>query len=122
MLLFFGENNSFQRFLYFRRVEKLNLPDFKARWRFWRAAIVIVAYASWMVFLDENNLLVQYRRYSKLRELEKNRDYYTGEIKVVSHELYELRNNPETLEKFAREHYWMKRADEDVFVLVAEGN
>ncbi len=91
------------------------------RWWSWRAVIVVLAYASWMVFLDQNNVMIQYRRYSKLKELENNRDYYLGEIKRVSHELHELKNNPETLEKFAREHYWMKRSDEDVFVLVAQG-
>jgi cell division protein FtsB len=79
-----------------------------------------MAYFSWMAFLDENNLMVQYKRHRKLKELEKNKDYYSAEIKRVSHELYELSNNPETLEKFAREHYWMKRPDEDVFVLVAQ--
>ncbi len=120
MLLFPLEHTCFIAFLYFRKVGNFDLQALKGHFWSWRAVIVIMAYFSWMAFLDENNLMVQYKRHRKLKELEKNKDYYSAEIKRVSHELYELSNNPETLEKFAREHYWMKRPDEDVFVLVAQ--
>ena len=44
--------------------------------------------------------------------------FYLQQIDQTQKQYSELTTNPETQEKFAREHYWMKRDNEDVFVLV----
>ena len=87
------------------------------KWWSVRAILAFLAFAVWMLFLDENNILLQVKRSSKLQELQGTRDYYANEIKRINTELVELKTNPETMEKFAREHYWMKRDNEDVFVI-----
>lgn len=77
-------------------------------------------FAVWMAFFDENNLITQYRRHAELSDLLEKKDYYVEQIAKTDKEYKELTTNPETQEKFAREHYWMKRDNEDVFVIVEE--
>lgn len=77
-----------------------------------------VAFVVWMAFLDDNNLLTQYRRHSELSSLLEKKEFYIEKTSKTREEYAELTTNPVTQEKFAREHYWMKRDNEDVFVIV----
>ncbi|UYZ58927.1 FtsB family cell division protein [Hymenobacter latericus] len=74
----------------------------------------------WMTLFDGNDLLKQYEMYDKWRELQVQKEYYTGKIAEVKKDRAELLSSPEMLEKFAREKYVMKRPGEDVFVLVPQ--
>lgn len=74
----------------------------------------------WMVFLDSNNLMVRFALTSKLNALENEKKYYEEKIKEVEKDRDELFGNKETLEKFAREKYLMKKETEDVFIIVEE--
>lgn len=51
----------------------------------------------------------------ELRETEK---YYEKDIEEAKMRLQELMSGKEELEKFAREQYYMKEADEDVFIVI----
>jgi cell division protein DivIC len=82
--------------------------------------IALFLFFAWMIFMDENNLLNQYRKYSQLKELREKRAYYIEQIKTTNQQYAELTTNPESQEKFAREKYRMKRDNEDVFVIVKE--
>lgn len=59
-------------------------------------------------------------RRAEVKKLESERDYYTNEIKRNQNEIQELRSNPKQLEKFAREHYLMKKDNEEIFVIVED--
>ncbi|MBK7108785.1 MAG: septum formation initiator family protein [Bacteroidetes bacterium] len=72
----------------------------------------------WMSFFDQNNLLVQIDRLQALNEAKGKADYYLEETEVAKQQLKELLTNEQTLEKFAREKYYMKKPNEDVFVIV----
>ncbi|OON68046.1 FtsB family cell division protein [Hymenobacter sp. CRA2] len=72
----------------------------------------------WMLLFDANDLLKQYEMFDKYRELQEQKEYYTGKIEEVKQDRAELLSSPEMLEKFAREKYVMKRPGEDVFLLV----
>lgn len=80
--------------------------------------IVGTLFAVWMLFLDENNLINQYRKHKELVNLEEKKDFYAEQTATTEQELNELTSSAETQEKFAREHYWMKRDSEDVYVIV----
>ncbi len=79
-----------------------------------------LALAGWLLFFDGNDLLSQIDRRSKLTELQRERDYYKNKIGEVQRERDALLNNPEQLEKFARERYLMKRPREAVYVIVRD--
>lgn len=82
--------------------------------------LVTAAFVVWMLFFDKNDLYTQFEHRQQLTKLEQERDFYTKETAQVGKELDELTTNPQKLEKFARERYFMKKADEDVFVIVKE--
>ena len=77
-----------------------------------------VAFAVWMAVIDDNNLINQYRKHAELSALLEKKKFYMQQITETQKQLSELTSNPATQEKFAREHYWMKRSNEDVFVIV----
>lgn len=70
-----------------------------------------------LIFLDRHSLWTQWRLYRAQQRLENDRVFYQEKIKEATEEAedFEL-----TKEKFAREHYYMKRADEDVFIIQEE--
>jgi cell division protein FtsB len=82
--------------------------------------LVSVFFVVWMLFFDKNDLYTQYEQRQQLNKLEQERDFYTKETAQVAKELDELSSNQQKLEKFARERYLMKRANEDVFVIVKQ--
>ena len=55
-----------------------------------------------------------------LRQLERDKEYYQERIEEDSRKLNELRTSDENLEKFAREQYFMKKDNEDIYIIVDE--
>lgn len=72
----------------------------------------------WMLFVDGNDLISQWRLSSKYNDLLKERAYYQEKIKEVEIDREGLLSDDELLEKFARERYLMKKETEDLFVIV----
>ena len=85
-----------------------------------RYAYSILAFAIWVSFIDHNNILTQYSYHAKLNVLEGEKEYFEAAIEKTSKELYDLTENPATLEKFARENYFMKKENEEVFVFTTK--
>ncbi|MCX6231562.1 MAG: septum formation initiator family protein [Bacteroidetes bacterium] len=82
--------------------------------------ITILAFAIWMIAIDKNNMIAQYKLRKDLIDLRAKKIYYTKEIEKDKKEIYELNTNMKTLEKFAREKYLLKRDNEDIFLIVKE--
>lgn len=72
----------------------------------------------WMIFIDSNNLINQFKLSRKLSELEDRKEYYLERKEKIKAEREELMGNPELMEKFAREKYLMKKESEDLYVIV----
>jgi cell division protein FtsB len=79
--------------------------------------LIAMAFLVWMTFFDKNDLFSQYQYHHQVKKLKQERDFYKKETAKVAKDLDELTSNPQKLEKFAREKYLMKRANEDVFVI-----
>ena len=71
-----------------------------------------------MLFFDSENLISQYKISKKLESLENEKNYYLQKIEEVKQDREELLNDPELLEKFAREKYYMKKDKEELYVFV----
>lgn len=71
-----------------------------------------------MAFFDRNNFLYQRGNLNQLKGLEAEKQYYTEQIALNQTNLNELLTNQETLEKFAREQYLMKKENEEIFVII----
>jgi cell division protein DivIC len=79
-----------------------------------------VIFLAWMLALDSNNLIARYQLGSKLSSLEDEKEYYEEKIKEVEKDRDELFGDKESIEKFAREKYLMKKENEHIFVIVEE--
>ena len=79
--------------------------------------IATVVFLAWMVVLDSNNFIARYELSSKLGSLEGEKEYYVEKITEVQKDRDELFGDRESLEKFAREKYLMKKESEDIFVI-----
>ena len=86
----------------------------------YRYAITLGAFALWMLFFDQNNMIEQFKLRRQLNNLKAEKEYYIREMEKAQQEYDELFTNQESLEKFAREKYLMKKDDEDIFVIVPE--
>ena len=76
-----------------------------------------ITFLVWMTFLDSNDLINRYRMSAKLRSLEHEREYYREKIEDVERDRTDLMGTTESLERFAREKYLMKRDQEDIFIV-----
>lgn len=74
----------------------------------------------WVSLFDQNNLIKRYKHMKYIKRLEDDKAYYQERIKTDAARLKELRTDKDNLEKFAREEYFMKKPNEDIFVIVEE--
>ena len=78
---------------------------------------VTLVFLLFFFFLGENNFLVTHRLKRDLVELNKEIDLLEHDIKQDSDEAVSLIGNPDALETYGREHYYMKRDNEDIFII-----
>lgn len=79
--------------------------------------VATVIFLIWMMVLDSNNLIARYQLSAKLSSLEDEKEYYEEKIKEVEKDRDELFGDRESVEKFAREKYFMKKESEDIFII-----
>ena len=79
--------------------------------------ILLLLFIFWIVFLDDYNLINQNKMKNNVDDLKEQKEFYISEIKSDSTELFNLKNNSEKQEKFAREKFLMKKDNEDIFIL-----
>ncbi|MEX6688560.1 septum formation initiator family protein [Danxiaibacter flavus] len=79
--------------------------------------LAIAVFVVMLIFVDKNDVFVQVSRKQQLKELTDSRDFYLKEIEKTKKELADLQNNPAALEKYARENLYMKKSNEDIFIV-----
>ena len=71
----------------------------------------------WITFFNMKDLATDFSRRLKLKELQKSEQHLINEIAATRNELGQLKTNAQTIEKYAREKYLMKKENEDLFIL-----
>ena len=79
--------------------------------------VTTICFGTWLMFFDDRDVVTQIKQSGEARDLELSRDYYNGQIVVTRKELDQLKSDPGTLEKYAREKYRMKKDNEDLFIV-----
>ena len=79
--------------------------------------VVIVLGVIIVGFIDENSFMRRIQLELKISDLKSNIEKYNKQYQDDSRQLREIRRNPKTIEKIARERYFMKADDEDIYVL-----
>lgn len=82
--------------------------------------VTSISFLVWMLFLDSNDLISRFKLGAKLRNLNREKEYYQVKIADVQKDREELMTDRELLEKFAREKYLMKKETEDIFIIQEE--
>lgn len=82
-----------------------------------RYLIVGGVFFIWMLFFDTYSIITQLRYYLKIRELKNTTKFYNQEIAKTMDDQKELFSSQAKLEEYAREHYYMKRDDEDIYIV-----
>lgn len=80
-------------------------------------ALVVVIGVLFVGVLDDNSVWAHMRNKQRINELEEEIEKYDADYKRDQAQIRELDRNPKAMEKIARERYFMKADDEDIFVL-----
>jgi len=78
--------------------------------------LISLVFVGWMFFLDTNSWFIHHELDQEINQLQDNKNYYQKEISKDKAVIENLQDSVE-LEKFARQKYYMKRADEDIYII-----
>ncbi len=78
--------------------------------------LILLVFVVWMIFFDENSLVNHWELDREIDKLEKSNEYYREEIRNDQKVIDNL-NDPDSLEKYAREEYKMKKENEEIFLI-----
>ena len=68
-------------------------------------------------FLDENSLWSHIKNLHTIEQLTEEKEKYNAAFERDQAQIKELDRNPKAIEKIARERYFMKADNEDIFIL-----
>jgi cell division protein DivIC len=71
----------------------------------------------WMMYFDQYDYFMMKERNKQLDELKQNIQYLDKEIAQMDADRNAMLNNRARLEEYARENYYMKRDNEDLYVI-----
>ena len=78
--------------------------------------IIIIIFVIWMIFFDSNSILVHNELNNDINDLKNQKEYYKNEIERDNIELNQIKTDS-GLEKYAREKLFMKRDNEEIFII-----
>lgn len=95
-----------------------HIYDILGKFKYWVVILGIVLVDG---FLDDNSFWMRYRRLQIISQLTHEINIQRTQYLEADAKLYELEHNPRQVERLAREKYRMKRAEEDVFIVMESG-
>ncbi len=78
--------------------------------------LLMLIFGGWMLFLDSNSWLIHRELDEEVDKLQINKEYYKKEIAKDKATIDKLNDSFE-LESYARQHYYMKRSNEDIYII-----
>ncbi len=101
----------------------MNFKEFKQRkWvRFIsnKYVLILLLFVVWMLFFDTNSYLIHRELDKDINALEDNAEFYKGEIENDKSFIQKMEDSNE-MEKFAREKYYLKKENEDIYIIEHE--
>ena len=87
-----------------------------------RYIIATLIFAVIVVFIDQYNVFYQSKTHKKLKKAREQVEYYENEIKEQQEILNNLQKDSALMERIAREKYMMKRDNEVIYIIQADGD
>ena len=85
-----------------------------------RYFILTIAFAVWMFFFDQNSFFVHRELDKQIQLLEVDESYFQEHLNTETEKLDQLNSNPAEIERIAREKHFLKKDDEDIFIIEQE--
>ena len=85
-----------------------------------RYFILTIAFAVWMFFFDQNSFFVHRELDKQIKLLEVDESYFQEHLNTETEKLDQLNSNPAEIERIAREKHFLKKDDEDIFIIEQE--
>ena len=93
------------------------LNDIKSFFTQKRIIIIIISiFCIWILFFDQNSFLHRLEAKKEQKKLIESKIDLQNKIKETNEELKSL-NNDEYIERVAREKHWMKKSNEDIYII-----
>ncbi|QAR31218.1 septum formation inhibitor [Ornithobacterium rhinotracheale] len=83
----------------------------------YKYVIISVAFIIWMIFFDQNSVLMHRELNNEITRLNEDIEYYQKELNTQNQQLKQLEKDKSSYEKIAREKYFMKKSNEDIFII-----
>jgi cell division protein FtsB len=81
--------------------------------------LILLLFTIWMLFFDANSYLIHRELNKEINELEKEKNYYIREMEADKKTIKQL-STDDGIEKLAREKYYMKKENEDIYIIEYE--
>jgi cell division protein FtsB len=81
--------------------------------------LILLIFLIWMLFFDANSYLIHRELNKEINELEKEKNYYLREMEADKKIIKQL-STDDGIEKLAREKYYMKKENEDIYIIEYE--
>ncbi len=81
--------------------------------------MLLTVFLIWMIFFYTNSLLIHRELKKEIEKLEKTQDFLKKEI-AKDKEIINKLSNKDELEKFAREEYYLKKKNEEIYLIEYE--
>ena len=78
--------------------------------------LTLIAFIIWMTFFDANSWLIHGDLNNEIKDLDSKIEFYNSEIAKDKKEINIL-NSTNGVEKYAREHYKMKKDNEVIYII-----
>ncbi len=92
------------------------------KWIIDKYVITILVFAILLLFSPNNNLIYYFKIKEQCKEVEQQKNFILEEIKQDSIRNADLEKNIKAKEKYGREKYLMKAANEDIYVIKQQEN
>lgn len=90
----------------------------KGRWGLNSLQFIALLLVVVMLFLfSDSNIKKRIDSDREIRSLKKQIEFYRKKTEADKIKLYELQSDKDNLEKFARENYFMKKENEEIFII-----
>ncbi|MGG5578520.1 FtsB family cell division protein [Myroides sp. C15-4] len=78
--------------------------------------LITIGFIVWIVFFDSYSLIEHHAIDQEIDKMEEKREYFQNEIDKDKQSIKNLKDG-DAIEKYAREKYYMKRDNEDIFII-----
>lgn len=95
-------------------------PEKSSRWykMFLNKYLIVgVFFLIWMIFFDQNSYFIHRELDKDIQKLNRDKNYYQEKLTKETIQINRMKRDSNEIERIAREKHFLKKEDEDVFIV-----